>query len=703
MAYLGSQHRRKTRQNHTQPPNRKKKSGGVHTWFSGIDWNRFRFYTVAVLFCFVWGSLWVRAAYIQLWTGPYLAEKARRQHMSAETVSMPRGMIFDRNGHILARSVECRSVYANPGQITDVENTAKTLASLLSLKVEDLRLELGKSRGFVWIKRRIDDATAESVRLAELPGINLSREFERIYPYRHTAGQLLGFVGMEGKGLEGIERSFDSELSGLSMRQVVQRDASGRQFYVDSKNETPVAGDVRLTLDLQVQAIAEEEIARIVDEVEAKWGGVLVADVKSGDVLAWAQYPFFNPNSYRQYSPSEYRNRLAQDALEPGSSFKPFLLAAALQEGIVSRDTVYDCEGGSWKTRTITVRDDGRRYKNLTVAQILSLSSNIGCGKIGLELGAVRYQRYLSRLGFGERTGLQVTETKGILRAPRDWSESDVISASFGQSIAVTVAQMAQAYMTIASEGLYKPLRLIIEDVEVTGGEQRIFSKNTTREVLQMMREVVDTGTGKRAAIPGISVAGKTGTAQKADRRGGAYGRERTASFVGMVPSDKPQYLVIIMIDEPSRVKYGGMIAAPVFKEVASRVMAYHGSLPDPGALTPAQAKAQERAEARAEAKERKTRSNKKEETIMGEVRRGLTPVKPVLETKDSGEVPDVIGQSVRRAVEMFARQGLVPTVKGEGARVVRQTPAPDVRWKEKHEAPQECVIWLSDSVEVAS
>ncbi|MEG2004516.1 MAG: penicillin-binding transpeptidase domain-containing protein, partial [Bilophila sp.] len=397
MAYLGSQHKRKIRQNQSLP-NRKKKGGGLGAWFAGINWSSFRFHTVAVIFCFVWGSLWVRAGYIQLWDGPYLAEKARRQHMSAETVSMPRGMITDRNGHILARSVECRSVYANPSQIGDVEATTNTLAGLLGLKVSELRPELEKTRGFVWIKRRLDDAMAESVRLAALPGI-------------------------DGKGLEGIERSFDSELSGLSMRQVVQRDASGRQFDVVNENDTPVARDVRLTLDLQVQAIAEEELSSIVEEVDAKWGGVLVADVKSGDVLAWAQYPFFNPNSYRQYAPGEYRNRLAQDALEPGSSFKPFLLAAALQEGLVSRDTSFDCEGGLWRTRTITVRDDGRHYKNLTVAQILSLSSNIGCGKIGLQLGAVRYQRYLSRLGFGERTGLQLSESKGILRAPKEWSE----------------------------------------------------------------------------------------------------------------------------------------------------------------------------------------------------------------------------------------------------------------------------------------
>lgn len=692
MAYLGAR-RRTTRQSSSQATNRRRSEGGLRGWFASIDWNGVRFRTVAVLFFIVWGALWVRAGYVQLWEGPFLAERARRQHMSAETVSMPRGMITDRNGHILARSVECRSVYANPNAVTDVDATSTALAGLLGRPVDQIRPLLAKKRSFVWIARRVDDATAEAIRQADLPGVDLSREYERIYPYRQVAGQLLGFVGLDGKGLEGVERSFDDQLGGLSVRQAVQRDASGRQFYVDSDYEAQPADDVRLTLDLQVQSIAEEEIAKAVDEYGAKWGGVLVVDVPSGDILAWAQYPFFNPNSYNQYRPGEYRNRLAQDALEPGSTFKPFLIASALQEGVVNRETTFNCENGLWKTRYITIRDDTHPKNTVqTVAQILANSSNIGCGKIGLELGAVKYQRYLSRLGFGERTGLQLAESRGILRPAREWSEADLISSSFGQSLSVTVAQMAQGYLTLANQGVYKPLRLVATD-DVGGGDQRIFSKNTTKEVLSMMREVVDGGTGKRAAIPGVSVAGKTGTAQKARR--GKYGSERTASFVGLVPAEKPQYLVVIFIDEPSKVKYGGVIAAPVFKAVTSRVMAYHGSLPDPGALTPAQIKAQEKAEARAKAREK--RKGSKEKTVLGEYRSELATKKTALPVRDSGTVPDVVGQSVRRAVEMFARQGLVPVIKGNGARVVRQTPEPGVRWAGKDSAPTTCVLWLSE------
>ena len=312
MAYLGAR-KRTTRQASSQAVNRRRSEGGPRAWFASIDWNSVRFRTVAVLFFVVWGALWVRAGYVQLWEGPFLAERARRQHMAAETVAMPRGMITDRNGHILARSVECCSVYANPSIITDIEATATTLAGVLGRPVDQIKPLLEKKRSFVWIARRVDDATAEAIRQADLTGVELSREFERIYPYRQVAGQLLGFVGMDGKGLEGIERSFDEQLGGLSVRQAVRRDASGREFYVNSNYEAQPAEDVHLTLDLQVQSIAEEEISKAVTEFGAKWGGVLVVDVAAGDVLAWAQFPFFNPNSYNQYRPRSEERRVGKE------------------------------------------------------------------------------------------------------------------------------------------------------------------------------------------------------------------------------------------------------------------------------------------------------------------------------------------------------------------------------------------------------
>lgn len=663
------------------------------SFFPSVDWDRFRFRMVAVFFCLVWGTLWLRVGCIQLWDGPELADKARRQHISAERVDVPRGMICDRNGQILARSVEVCSVYANPSQIDDVDAVAKKLASILGRSPQDISASLQKNRSFIWIARRIDDATAEAVRKADLRGIELIREQERIYPYKHVAGQLIGFVGMDGRGLEGLERSFDDELSGLPVRQMFQRDASGRLFYMDNNDdEMPESEDLRLTIDVQVQFMAEEVLSKGVEEVAAKWGGMLIVDVQNGNVLAWAQYPFFNPNVYRKYKPAEYRNRLALDALEPGSTFKPFLVASALQEGVVTRNTVFNCENGVWKTKRSVIRDDNRAYKDLSVNQILMYSSNIGCGKIGLTLGAVKFHKYLSLLGFGQRMGLHLNESKGILRSPKDWSESDLISTSFGQSVSVTEAQMAQAYLTLANGGVYKPLRILLDSEEDDGGGQRVFSAETSREVLRIMQDVVDAGTGKKAAVPGMAVAGKTGTAQKA--KSGTYGKERTASFVGLIPADKPLYLVVIFIDEPVRGKYGGTIAAPLFKNVITRVMAYQGALPDPGAQLAQRVKRQEERAA----KRAKRQKQKQEETIMGEVRRELASAAPTIKPKEKGAVPDVVGQSLRRAVEMFVQQGLVPVIKGDGARVVRQEPIPGIRWSDKNQAPRDCVLWLSES-----
>lgn len=701
MALFGSANSRPAAHRRSNRPSvsksaEKAKTSGLNSWLQGLDWGVVRIRLVAVFFVIAWGALWVRAAKVQLVDGPYLSEMARRQHMSSEMVDTPRGMITDRNGRILARSVECRSVYVNPRQITDVDATAATLAELLNLPLESVHGTISKNKRFAWVARRVDDATAEAVRRAALPGVELAREYERIYPYKQVAGQLLGFVGLDGHGLEGVERAFEQTLAGGAARQYVQRDARGRRYYVAGENNTPTAENVNLTLDVQVQFIAEDVLARTVEATQAKWGGVLIVEVESGDVLAWAQHPFFNPNAYRNYSPAVYRNRLALDALEPGSIFKPFLVASALQEGLISRDTVVDCEGGTWRSRTITIRDDGRSYGELPVHRVISLSSNIGCAKIGLMLGPAKFHKYLTELGFGQTTDLAVNQARGILRAPRDWSEADVISSSFGQSLSVTAVQMAQGYLTLANAGQHMPLNLTTNtNLRLSPSGQRIFSAATSREVLRMLRETVEEGTGKNAAIPGISVAGKTGTAQKADKSG-KYGSARMASFVGMTPADSPRYLVVIMLDELARNKYGGALAAPVFREVASRMLAYYGELPDAGAVRVAEAKngkTKKQAERRSgkNASKKATSADKPMALVDGEFRHSLAGEPKVLTS--GGQVPDVTGQTVRRAVEMFARQGLVPVIRGVGPHVVRQEPAPGAAIADT--SADNCILWL--------
>ena len=363
-------------------------------WMEKVDWGRLRINAVVCIFCLLWFGLWGRAWYLQMVEGPRLADRARRQHMASELVTGRRGMIYDRNGQVLARSVEARSVYAKPQEVEDFLVMANTLGPILGMEPQKLYDELSKTkRRFVWLKRKVDDYTAEAVRKANLSGIGLSKEYDRVYPFKHMAGQLLGFVGLDDKGLEGIERSLEARLGCIPTRQIVQRDAMGRRFYLHEEGQTEPRGqDLTLTLDVQMQFIAEEAVARAARDYDARWSGALVVDVPTGDILAWAQYPFFNPNTYRESSPLVYRNRLAADALEPGSTFKPFVMAAALQERKVTPNTLIDCERGKWVSKNFTIRDTSNQGM-LPASKVLRYSSNIGMAKIGLSLGAPMFHK----------------------------------------------------------------------------------------------------------------------------------------------------------------------------------------------------------------------------------------------------------------------------------------------------------------------
>ncbi len=632
-----------------------------------------RFYYAAILFLCGWSLLWFRTFYIQIILGPSYAAEAIDQHTYTEMVEARRGTIYDRNGQVLAQSIEARSVYANPRAMEDPFTVATELAKIMEMDEEKLRELFLRDKAFVWVQRKVDDATAKAVQDAKLQGISLSREFDRIYPQQHLAGQLLGFVGLDNTGLEGIERSFNESLAGEDHKRLVYRDGEGRRYYMQNEG-VPKGEDLHLTIDGQIQYIAEEVIAKAAQDVQAKWGGVLIAEVETGDILAWAQYPFFNPNTFRSSSPEIYRNRIASDALEPGSTMKAFPVAAALEEGIIEPDTEYFNENGVWETDNIVIGDDGRSYGNLPVNKIIRYSSNIGVAKIGLDLGKETYYQYLTDLGFGSRTNVGVGESKGILRTPNEWSKVDLMSASFGQSVAVTGLQMTQAYLTLANNGIFKPLNLIQnDDAEAPKNEKRIFSASTTHEIMSMLEEVVEMdGTGKRARVTGVRVAGKTGTAQKAKEISGGYGDGRFASFTGIIPADNPRYVIIIMLDEPQTSQYGGTIAAPVFQEVASRVLSYGGYLPDVTF-------------------EENTRIAKSNEERYSSVKIN-TP-------KQLTEYPDLIGVNLRRALEVLMPLGIEPEIRGQGLNVLYQFPAPKTPLPLVDAAgnPIPTVIWLSE------
>jgi cell division protein FtsI (penicillin-binding protein 3) len=605
-----------------------------------------RIWTIGAFFTAIWGALWARAYYLQMVMGPEYAAMARKQHTARETVRGMRGRITDRNGNVLAMSLECDSVRADPSRIPDKNDTALKLAGALDMNADKILNALSGEKQFVWLKRKADFQTAENVRALRLPGVYIEQETERIYPYRQSAGQLLGFVDTDDRGIEGLEKSLDDELAGRAVTRTVERDAAGRRLTMPgSADLVDLRGrDIRLTLDTQVQFFAEEALAEQVEKFGARWGGCLVVDVPTGEILAWAQYPFFDPNNVNAYPPAVRRNRPATDMLEQGSTIKSFLIASALEEKVVTPSTTINCEKGMWKLGRFMLHDT-HPYANLTVEKILHVSSNIGAAKIGLKLGKEKYHRYLKNLGFGERTGLPLPgESRGILRPAGRWAEIDLATASFGQSFSATLAQMAKAYLVLAGGGVKRDLKLLMDDgpetppdKAVTGRDQPrpasdaaagtererasgnaasaqetarvsynaasgqdtartvnfavpagaartadlLFSPSTMKEIRNMLREVVEEegGTGKQARIPGLVVGGKTGTSQKADATG-KYGKGRVGSFVGMLPIENPRYLICVLLDEPTKAQYGGVVAAPVFRHVAMNTMAYHGILP---------------------------------------------------------------------------------------------------------------------------
>lgn len=623
-----------------------------------FDASKIRFQIVAFVFIVIWTILWGRAFYLQIVIGPELRTMSSKQHHFTQLVEAKRGNIYDRNGQILARSVEAKSVYAHPKQLDNPDFAAKTLAPVLALDEKKLAERLKQDKSFLWLKRKIDDATATAIQKSNLNGIGLSTEYERVYPYKHLAGQLLGFVGVDNNGLEGVERSFNDILIGNSQKQIVPRDIAGRALY-DIDDTESRGEDIYLTIDVQLQFIAEEVISKAVETNHAKWGGVLIADAKTSNILAWAQYPFFNPNNFRNYTADVYRNRLASDALEPGSTFKPLIVAGALENKIITPDTKFDTENGVWvldhikigkSKKPFTIGDDGRAYKELTAEEILVYSSNIGMAKITQAMGAKITRQFILDLGFGNTTDIGLTESKGIIRPLRDWSEADLLSSGFGQSISATPLQMVQAFNILANDGERVHLHIIKDESSENVSEQRVFSRQVARQVLKMMETVVDgNGTGRNARIPGVRVAGKTGTAQKAgltDNTSG-YGDKRMASFMGIVPADNPKYIIYVLLDDLDRNSYGGRLAAPVFQEIAQRSMAYSGDLPDVIFAS-------------------------ESDTLSGV----SVKAKPQKQQKlKHGVVPDVTKLSLKKAMEIFNEFGQLPEIIGNGMYVVKQEP----------------------------
>ncbi|MCG8529258.1 MAG: PASTA domain-containing protein [Desulfovibrionales bacterium] len=641
--------------------------------------SRVRFLCVPVFIGLLWCYLWVYAYQLQIVDPDNLRTRALRQHLTSELITGRRGKIFDRNGRVLASTLRIKSVFVRPYEVDDVYAVATRLGRILDMDPSVVRAKIKKGRKFVWIGRKISDKAAAEIKQQNIKGVHLQTEFGRVYPNKMLGGNLLGYVGTDDKGLAGIEYVFNKKLTGSSSKYVVQRDAGGRRLYLQGAEETtPLQGEnVTLTIDSEIQFFAEQAVQYAVSAYDAKWGGAMVVDVASGDILAWAQAPHFNPNVFGQYSAGQRRNRIAQDAIEMGSTIKPFLMAAALEEGIITPDKLVFCENGRWKLHNVRIRDT-KKHQWLTAEKVLTYSSNIGTAKIGLELGATKYRDYLVKLGFGKRASLPLAgQSAGILRPLKRWTQVDLANAAFGQGFAATMPQLAEAYVTLANHGVRKPLRLVndfsLGETLQEENSRRVFSEETARTVLTMMQDVVENGTGKSAAIPGVRIGGKTGTAQKAKPTGG-YGDKYISSFVGLVPATNPRFITLVVVDEPSKNYYGSKVAAPAFKEIAMRYMALNGTLPD--------------------SEKSRLLAEKTAEPLppqYGE-RRFDVDGKP---DSNVPTIPDVRGKSIRFAMETFARKGIIPTVKGRGTFVKKQKPAAGVRWPAG--SKEQYILWLSE------
>ncbi|MUM76502.1 PASTA domain-containing protein [Pseudodesulfovibrio sp. F-1] len=643
------------------------------------DHSKVKIGLVAALFALAFAGLWVRAGWVQLHLGDALLTQASRQSLAAEFEYGERGRIFDRNGEMLATSVQANSVYASPFEIADLDAAATAVAKALSLPRKDVRQKLSAKKQFVWIKRQVSDREAAALARADIPGIRLTTEYSRIYPNGHLAGQTLGFVDIDGQGLEGVERLYDARMQPGKAKFVVQRDAKGSRLYLDAQGrEMNINGlDVFLTLDTHIQHAAEQALANAIAKYKARAGIVLVVEVETGDILAMANQPFFNPNAVKGSTPGQRRLRAVTDVYEPGSTFKPFLFAAALEEGAIKPDTLIDCENGRWRVANKTIRDTHPRSW-IPAHQIMRYSSNIGCAKIGLDMGADMYADYLSRLGFGEKTDLGLSgESSGLVMPPAKWTSVDLAAISFGQGIGVTAVQMARAFLCLANEGVTRQLNLVRDPAPARPhAAVRVFSRETSATVLRMMRDVVhEDGTGRSARIPGITMAGKTGTAQKATK--GGYGDQYLSSFVAMVPAEDPKLLVITMIDEPQTANYGSMVAAPVCRDVTVRTLAYYGKVSETLESVVAE----------------RVSVDSLADSPLNEA------MAPPAEHPESDTVPNIRGLTVRRALELLARRGIVPVLKGQGMTVKDHKPNAGQPWptEQQTEGTDDVfILWLS-------
>jgi len=645
-----------------------------------------------ILVCLIL-ALWSGGIVARLWQLQIVdyeiyRQRAEGQHHRRVVLQPPRGTIYDARGRELALSVDVDSVWADPSQIEDAAGIARALGEVLDLDVRKLAESLSSDREFVWIARQLDRPQADEVRQLRLEGVGFLKESKRYYPMREVSAQVLGFAGRDNKGLEGLEQAYNDVIAGEAAERQVLRDARrGTVLLPDTSfGEAKPGRDLHLTIDTWIQHLLERELAAVVRRTRARSASAVLLDPDTGAILAMASLPTFDPNHFSQSSRESWRNRAVMDAYEPGSTFKMITAAAALEANLVDPDDIFDCEHGSIVVQGVRIRDH-RSFGRLTFREVLAKSSNVGAIKTGLLVGKPGLYRQIVEFGFGRLTGVDLPgESPGILRPAERWPKRATAYISFGQNLSVTSLQMASAFAAVANGGT------LLSPYVVTGvgqnGEvaerphrpQRVgnpVSASTARSLERLLEAVVKDGTGKKAAIPGYRVAGKTGTAQKASPDGGYAARKFVASFVGFAPARQPAIVAMIAIDEPepSLGYHGGDVAAPIFAAVVGPALLYLGVPP-----------------------ERQESGSWPGERVVSKDAAGAvgSSADSVLEARAEpisvvDGVPDFSGLTARQAVVRSAELGLKATLHGKGM-VSRQTPSPGTAIEE---AGGDMQLWL--------
>jgi cell division protein FtsI (penicillin-binding protein 3) len=540
-------------------------------------------------FCFF--SIFIRLVFLMVFDHGVLSEKAARQYRKTKTLTVQRGGIWDREMRPLAVNTEAESLYAVPSRITDVRSIAQQLSPVIKVSAMKLnkKFYMKKNKSFIWLARRMDEKTAQRVYAlqteANLQEIGMLTESKRYYPNGHVASHILGFTNIDNEGIDGIELKYNDYIKGKKRKVYLKKDARG--MSLSEGFEEDMRGDnLLLTVDETLQNIIEREIAKAVQTWKAKAAVAIMMNPDTGEILAMANRPTYNPNLFHKSKVKDRRNRTITDIYEPGSTFKMVLASAALEEGVVRPHQWFDVSKGFIKVPGGLIRDD-HKNKILSFSEVIQKSSNTGAVQIGQRLGEKKFYRYIKAFGFGEKTGIDLPgEVRGILREPGDWSGRSLASLSIGQEVAVTPLQILRAYSVIANGGkLMKPY-LVSEIISSEGEtikrfypeiERKVISEETARRMRDILKTVVEEGgTAESASILGNIVAGKTGTAQMINPKTGRYSKDDfVSSFVGFVPADNPEIALIVVVYKPKGKRYGGVVAAPVFKSIVEQTLVY--------------------------------------------------------------------------------------------------------------------------------